>query len=214
MTLSRKEQKFIVAYFKAEKYQKTTGIKLCKAKIYREVFENPTLESVKATNASNVILKKYNKLPLGQQNEFLKNTLYVEEAEDLNKKLEDAKLVMAYNQGAEEREKRFALGFQEGVEAGKNEVKKLATSLSLRTEEDQINFIEGLASLFLADYQTLAKVSYFDKESNKYVSNAPVLSSIMSGLVNIAELNFKRFQKSDEFLKKMLDFKKKMEEEL
>lgn len=211
---SKKELNLLEAFYLRQEKALTQGLKVKKAALYREIYEKPNMKSQTANTAFNLILQRFKLLPLKEQDEYFKKWEIKAKEEEIQKKVNVLEKLEVYNKAIEENNKKFNNGFVEGKKAGKQMIQQMVSSVDFWTEEGQINFLEGIATLFLADYQSLAKISYFDNENNKYVSNAPILASIIKELSNIATLNFQRLQKSPEYLQKMLDFKKRVETEI
>ena len=208
---SEKELILIKTYHLRQEKALKEGLKVKKAALYREIYGVASMTGASATTNANKILNPIKKLKQSERKEFLDRWKLEEKEKEIEKKVDVLGRLEVYNKAIEENNKKFDNGFVEGKKAGKKMIQQMVSSVDFATEEGQINFLEGIATLFLADYQSLAKISYFDNENNKYVSNAPVLASIIKELSNIATLNFQRLQKSPEYLQKMLDFKKRVE---
>ena len=189
-----------------------SGYKFSKADLYRKIY-NKKGNPQGCNKMCNTVLKKFNSLSIETQNKYLEEWGQKVEAEDIEVKMEQLQTMHLINTAVAENNKKFYVGLEEGKEAGKSLMKRLHSVVNFSTEKGQCNFLEHVATLMLEDYHTLSKLSYYDDEKKRYVSNAPVLNSLIKGLTDVASLNQQGYQKSPEYLNKMLALKKTAEQE-
>lgn len=211
---SEKSLTFLKTFYSRQETALEEGTLVKKAALYREIFEKPNMSPASATTNANKILKRFEQLSEEERNKYFSEWKMKAKEKEIKEMAENIKIHKAYIAGQEESNKKFEVGFLEGVKAGKKQIQKMVSVVDFSTEEGQRNYLEGIATLFLKDYDDISKISFFDVENKRYISNAPVLGSIVSGLVDIAKLNLQKFHKSTEFAKQMLAFKKKMDEEM
>jgi len=209
---SEKEIKLIKAYYNAQQEASEGGYKVKKAQLYREIYSASLMKSATATSSFNLILKRFESLPKVEQQD-LKNKWKAEDIqESITKQAKELDQVTSYIKGSQDAQKKFEVGFIEGKKAGAKQIKKMLSIVDFSTEEGQMNFLEGIATLFLNDYSSLSRDSYFDKEQDKFLNNGPALTSIAKSLVDIADLTIKRYDRSVEHINKMLKIKQGLQE--
>jgi energy-converting hydrogenase A subunit M len=201
---SKKEEKFLKQYFYLLEVATEDTPKINKSKLYRETFGNPEIKTAVAVACVANIFKKFNSLSEERKEELKTAWLNDVESQILHQRMEEMNFRQAVIVGKEDAYRKLSLGFYEGVKLGQDQLKRFASNLSLKTEEEHTIFLEAIASLCLSSYKI---------HSQPENCNITIMNSAMSNLIEIAKLNLARFKDSEERIKKMIAFKKQLEEQ-
>lgn len=199
---SEKELTLLKTFYLRQETALKEGLKVKKAQLYRDIYNSPDMKPQSANTAFNLILKRFEALPTSEQNQYLSKWQLKAKEEEIETKVENLKLMKAYTEGKEEAIKKYDLGYQEGLEQGKKAIKLLESAINLEDEDGRRNFLEHLATRFLADYDKQLKCT-LRTEEGEYITNGVTVSALIKGLIDIAKINQVKDKDALEILKEL-----------